>query len=192
MEALRREQVSTRFRLRLCGPTWRVLCSFVTAIDRRESGWCDKGRCISLCRSRPEQNPAWRIILPAPHGLPGFANPVEQVYPSLVPFLELADGRVIVATDGADEIEPAADGKSLRVVWRRWALVGSKAGQLVDPHITSEVVWRLDGATLTRDETFRSTETVTIRRWWVAVPTTAERSEMLAGRTAALGHFSRS
>jgi len=71
--------------------------------------------------------------LPAPHGLPGFANPVEQVYPSLVPFLELADGRVIVATDGADEIEPGADGKSLRVVWRRWALVGSKAGQLVDP-----------------------------------------------------------
>src|SRR6266852_6239986 len=48
--------------------------------------------------------------LPAPHGLPGFANPVEQVYPSLTPFVELADGRVIVATDGADEIEPAVDG----------------------------------------------------------------------------------
>ena len=117
--------------------------------------------------------------LPAPHGLQGFAYPVEQVYPSLVPFLELADGRVIVATDGADEIEPAVDGKSLRVVWRRWALVGSKAGQLVDPHITSEVVWHLDGATLTRDETFRSTEAVTLRRWWVAVPTTAGRNEML-------------
>src|SRR5712691_10011998 len=43
--------------------------------------------------------------LPAPHGLPGFANPVEQVYPAMVPFLELADGRVIAATDGADEIE---------------------------------------------------------------------------------------
>src|SRR5258706_4055745 len=56
--------------------------------------------------------------LPAPHGLPGFANPVEQVYASMVPFLELADGRVIVATDGADEIEPGADGRSLRVVWR--------------------------------------------------------------------------
>jgi hypothetical protein len=119
--------------------------------------------------------------LPAPHGLPGFANPVEQVYPSLVPFLELADGRVIVATDGADEIEPAVDGKSLRVVWRRWALVGSKAGQLVDPHITSEVVWRLDGATLTRDETLKSTEAVSVRHWWVAVPTTADRNEILAG-----------
>jgi hypothetical protein len=117
--------------------------------------------------------------LPAPHGLPGFANPVEQVYASLVPFLELADGRVIVATDGADQIEPATDGHSLRVVWRRWALVGSKAGQLVDSHITSEVVWRLDGATLTRDETIKSTEPISIRHWWVAVPMTGERHEML-------------
>jgi len=120
--------------------------------------------------------------LPAPQGLPGFANPVEQVYPSLVPFLELADGRVIVATDGADEIEPAADGKSLRAVWRRWALVGSKAGQLVDPHITSEVVWRLDGTTLTRDETLKSAETIVVRRWWVAAPSTADKNEVLAGR----------
>src|SRR6267378_5664265 len=115
--------------------------------------------------------------LPAPHGLNGFANPVEQVYPSLVPFLELADGRVIVAGDGADEIEPSADGKSLRVVWRRWALVGSKAGELVDPHITSEVSWHLEGSTLTRDETLKSTEPITIRRWWIAVPTTAAHNE---------------
>jgi hypothetical protein len=118
--------------------------------------------------------------LPAPHGLPGFANPVEQVYASLVPFLELADGRVIVTTDGADEIEPAPDGKSLRVVWRHWALVGSKAGQLVDPHITSEVVWHVDGSSLTRDETLKSTEPLTIRRWWIAVPTTADHDEVLA------------
>jgi hypothetical protein len=117
--------------------------------------------------------------LPAPHGLPGFANPVEQVYPSMTPFVELADGRVIVATDGADEIEPAADGKSLRVLWRRWALVGSRPGQLVDPHLTSEVVWRLDGATLTRDETLKSTEPISIRRWWLAVPATGARSDML-------------
>ncbi len=116
--------------------------------------------------------------LPAPHGLPGFANPVEQVYPSLVPFLELADGRVIVATDGADEIEPALDSKSLRAVWRRWALVGSKAGQLVDPHITSNVIWRFEGNTLTRDETLSSTEAISIRRWWFAVPTSADRTEV--------------
>lgn len=116
--------------------------------------------------------------LPAPHGLPGFAAPVEQVYPSLTPFIELQDGRVLAATDGADEIEPAADGHSLRVVWRRWAVIGGKAGELLDPHLTSEVVWRLDGQTLLREETLSATEALTVRRWWVAVPTTAPQSEV--------------
>jgi hypothetical protein len=122
--------------------------------------------------------------LPAPHGLPGFANPVEQVYPSMVPFLELADGRIISTTDGADEITPAADGKSLRVVWRRWALIGRKSGELVDPHITSEVVWQLEGSKLTRDESLKSGEPITIRRWWIAMPTTTARNEssLFSGR----------
>jgi hypothetical protein len=115
--------------------------------------------------------------LPAPHGLQGIAAPVEQVYPSLAPFIELADGRVLVAGDGADEIEPGTDGQSLRVVWRRWAVVGTKSGELTDPHITSEVVWRLEGATLTREETLKASSAVTLRRWWVAVPTDAARSE---------------
>lgn len=116
--------------------------------------------------------------LPAPHGLPGTAAPVEQVYPALTPFIELADGRVLVAGDGADEIEPAPDGKSLRVVWRRWAVIGDKAGQLADPHLTSEVVWHIQGTTLSRDETLKSSEAVTIRRWWVAVPTTDPQGEV--------------
>src|SRR5215813_8722642 len=51
--------------------------------------------------------------LPAPFGLDGFAAPVETIYPALVPYIELADGRVVVTTDGADLIEPAADGQSL-------------------------------------------------------------------------------
>jgi hypothetical protein len=114
--------------------------------------------------------------LPAPHGLVGFANPVEQVYPSLVPFIELTDGRVLAATDGADEIEPAADGRSLRVVWRRWALIGGKPGQLIDPHLTSEVVWRLEGNTLRRDETLRSAAAIKLRRWWIAVPSTGSQN----------------
>ncbi len=110
----------------------------------------------------------------------------------MVPFLELADGRVIAATDGADEIAPAADGKSLRVVWRRWVLIGSKAGQLVDPHILSEIVWHLEGSTLTRDETLKSTEPITIRRWWIAVPTTAAHNEssLVGGRRIDHFHFS--
>jgi hypothetical protein len=115
--------------------------------------------------------------LPAPHGLPGTASPVEQVYPSLVPFIELEDGRVLVATDGADEIEPGPDARSLRVVWRRWAQVGAKPGVLTDPHIRSEVVWRLAGNTLVREETLEASAAVTLRRWWVAVPSTATLSE---------------
>jgi hypothetical protein len=110
--------------------------------------------------------------LPAPHGLPGFANPVEQVYPSLVPFIELTDGRVLAATEGADEIEPGTDGHSLRARWRRWALIGGKPGQLVDPGITSEVSWHLEGDSLVRDETLKVENSIKVRRWWVAVPTT--------------------
>jgi hypothetical protein len=119
--------------------------------------------------------------LPAPHGLNGFANPVEQVYASLVPFLQLADGRTLVTTDGADEIQPGVDGKSLRVLWRRWAQLDGKPGQLVDPQITSEVIWRIDGGTLTRDETLRSAQDITLYRWWVAVPSTFDRDVPIAG-----------
>lgn len=113
--------------------------------------------------------------LPAPHGLAGFTAPVEQIHPSLVPYLELEDGRVVVASDGADEIEPSSDGRSLRVVWRRWALIGGKPGNFVDPHLTSEVSFRIDGSSLVREETLTASEPVTIRRWRFAVPTTAAR-----------------
>lgn len=117
--------------------------------------------------------------LPAPHGLPGFANPVDQIYPALVPFIELADGRVIVATDGADEISTDAHGKTLRAVWRRWAVTGSKPGELFDPHITSEVVWRFADQTLTRTETLTATGPVLVRRWWVAVPVTSATDDVV-------------
>ena len=85
--------------------------------------------------------------------------------------------------------KPARDGKSLRVVWRRWALIGSKAGQLVDPHIASEITWRLEGSTLTRDEILKSTEPITIRRWWIAIPSTATHNEssLIDGRR--IDHF---
>ncbi|MCU1266957.1 MAG: hypothetical protein JWM21_3275 [Acidobacteria bacterium] len=115
--------------------------------------------------------------LPAPHGLNGFANPVEQNYPALVPFLQLADGRTLVAADGADEIEPGADGRSLRVVWRRWVALNGKAGELLDPKITSEVVWRIEGSALTRTETLRSEADIELKRWWVALPSILTRHE---------------
>ena len=177
MAALAREKIST-FSAEIIRPDVARFIFFRRG-DRQAGVWLVRqGPIYFTVPITTGTKPGVADYLPAPYGLPGFANPVEQVYPSLVPFLELADGRVIVATDGADEIEPAADGRSLRVVWRRWALVGSKAGQLLDPHITSEVIWHLDGSSLTRDETLKSTDGLILRRWWVAIPTTAGLNEM--------------
>jgi hypothetical protein len=107
---------------------------------------------------------------PAPHGLPGFAAPVEQIYPALTPFIELQDGRTIIATDGADVIDPSADGQTLRVRWNRWAVLGGKSGELLDAGLTTEVVWHIDKNTLTREETTTAEQPVNIRRWWLTVP----------------------
>jgi len=122
--------------------------------------------------------------LPAPHGLPGFANPVEQINAALVPFIELEDGRTLVATDGADEIIPGRDGTSLKAVWKRWALVGGKSGEFVDPGITSEVSWRINGNNLIRDETLTAKQNVALKRWWLALPSTASKltTEFVKGR----------
>ena len=127
---------------------------------------------------------------PAPHGLAGFAAPVEQIYPSLTPFVELADGRTVVATDGADMIEPAADGKSLRVRWTKWVVTGTPSGKPQDVGLTTEVVWRIENGTLWREETLSSKQAISIRRWWLALPTTYDRveTEMLKG--VRVDHFS--
>jgi hypothetical protein len=129
--------------------------------------------------------------LPAPHGLPGFAVPVEQNVPALVPYLELEDGRTIVAGDGADEIHPSADGKELRAVWRRWASIGTKSGQLVDPGLTSEVRWTLGDKTLTRVETLTARDPMTIRTWRVIMPTTAASAASHPGSTLLTGSGAR-
>ena len=111
--------------------------------------------------------------LPAPHGLPGFAVPVEQFLPALVPYLELDDGRRIVAGDGADVIEPSADGRGLHAVWRRWTVVGGPPARPVDVGLTSTVDWAIDGGTLVRKETIEAARPVVVRRFEVALPTTA-------------------
>jgi hypothetical protein len=107
---------------------------------------------------------------PLPDGFPGIAVPVEKIYPCLVPFLELEDGRTIAAADGADEIKPAADGKSVTAVWRRWVIVGAEAGVLVDPGLVSEVNWTLEGNTLRRKELLTASRTLNVRRLWLAIP----------------------
>ena len=128
--------------------------------------------------------------LPAPHGLPGFAAPVEQNYPALVPYIELADGRVVVAADGADVIEPSSDGQMLRVRWNRWALVGGKAGEWLDVGLTSEVVWRIEHGTLTREEIVTTRTPVNIRRWQLVVPSTYAKVETEFNKGLRLDRFS--
>jgi hypothetical protein len=122
--------------------------------------------------------------LPIPHGLPGFAAPVEQSFPVLVPFVELSDGRKIVASDGADAIQPSADGRTLRAHWTHWSLVGAKAGEWIDVGLMSDVVWRIDNDTFTREETLSSDRPVNIRTWQMAVPSSYGQVEtQLQGQT---------
>jgi hypothetical protein len=113
--------------------------------------------------------------LAAPHGLRGFDVPAEQTVPAMVPYLELDDGHVYVAGDGADEIKAGPDGRSLTVTWRRWAMIGAKSGQLSNPGLTSEVSWALSGDSLIRSERIESDKPRTIRRLSVMFPSTADR-----------------
>ena len=111
--------------------------------------------------------------LPAPHGLPGFAAPVEQTAPAGTSFFEMPDGRTVVTTDGADEIVPGNGGRSLRATWRRFALVGGKTGELIEPGFEVSTTWQIDGATLTRTETLTSGRDLTIRRLSFLLSSTA-------------------
>lgn len=117
--------------------------------------------------------PAIADYLPMPHGLPGIAAPVEEVYPALVPFITLADGKEYAASDGADEIVAGKDGTSLDIFNRKWARVGSKSGERFPIGLTSRVSWRVEGTKLIRRETVEAEDSVSIRNWRVAVTSTA-------------------
>ena len=152
---------------------------FNTSKDRPEGVWLVRQGNISFALPiTVGTKPAISDYLPAPFGLVGFANPVEEVYPSLVPFLELADGKTYAASEGSSEIEPAADGRSLTVTWRKWGRVGSKPGERFDIGITSKVIWRLLPNGLERTETLVANNDVKVKHWWVAVPTTADHSQI--------------
>jgi hypothetical protein len=114
--------------------------------------------------------------LPAPYGLPGFAAPVEQFVPIMTPYIELEDGRVIVAGDCADEIFPAADGQSLRAVWKHFAQLGMKSGQTNDPGFSTEVNWKIEGTKIVRTETITASRPIKIRRFWTIIPTSGDHS----------------
>ncbi len=112
---------------------------------------------------------------PVPHGLLGFDVPVEKLYPCLVPFLELEGGTTIAAADGADEIHPSSDGKSVTAAWSRWVVVGAKAGETIDPGLVTEVTWSLTRNGLRRSEVITPSKAVMVRRLWMAVPTRSDR-----------------
>src|SRR5262249_26453194 len=64
-------------------------------------------------------------------------------------------------------------GRELQAVWRRWAVLGSKAGQFTDPGITANVRWELKGTSLVRTETLSTAKPLEVRRMWMVLPSTA-------------------
>jgi len=130
--------------------------------------------------------PAVADYLPAPHGLPGFAAPVEQTVPAGASFFDMPDGRTLAATDGADEIVPGTDGRSLRVTWRRFVAVGDKTGNWIEPGFEVSTTWRIDGTTLTRTETLTSKRDVTLARLRFLLSSTATSHSEPASEAGAI------
>jgi len=127
-----------------------------------------------------ETKPGTSDYLPAPYNLTNFAPPVEQILPVVTPFLTLSNGKTIVASGGADEIEASPNGMAIRAVWRHWATIGGKAGDLTDPGIVADVRWELSGASLIRTETLFATSPVKITHFAVVVPTTTDEESTIS------------
>lgn len=134
--------------------------------------------------------PAIADYLAAPYGLPGFSAPVEEVYPSFVPFLELADGKTYATSEGATEIIPAADGKSLKVIWKKWARIGSKSGETFANNLTSEVEFRIENNKLIRRETLTAEQDTAIKKWRVAMPLTGDQTRFEMKNNERTDYFS--
>lgn len=117
--------------------------------------------------------PAISDYLAAPFGLAGFAAPVEEVYPSFTPFFELADGKTYAASEGATEIFPSKDNQTLRGVWKKFAKISTKSGERFDIGLTSEIVWKIVGNKLIREEKLTADKDLTLKNWKFAFPSTA-------------------
>ena len=171
--ALRREKIET-FPTAPALPDVARFDLFAKTADKQLGVWLvRRGKMQFALPVTVGPKPGIADYLPAPFGLLGFAAPVEEVYPSLIPFLTLADGKTYSASDGADTVEPAADGLSLRTTNRKWALIGSKSGERFANGITSVVEWKLHGGRLLRAETLTATADVVIKDWKFALPSTA-------------------
>jgi hypothetical protein len=181
MKALEKENV-TQFPAVINLPQVSRFEFFEKKSDRQFGVWLVRdGRFQFALPITTGTKPAIADYLPAPFGLPGFSAPVEEVYPSLVPFLELADGKTYATSEGADLVEPAADGKSLKATWGKWAQLGSKSGETFASGLTSEVFFRLEKNKLIRRETLTADQDLIIKKWRFAVPTSADKAQGEAG-----------
>jgi hypothetical protein len=148
---------------------------FANSPEKQEGVWLyRKGELRFALPITVGTRPAIADYLPAPFGLSGFSAPVEEVYPSFVPFVTLADGKQYAAADGADEIVPGADGRSLKIVNRKWAQIGSKSGERFDIGLDSQVEFRINGGSLIRTETLTARNPTEISLWKFVFPSTGE------------------
>lgn len=147
---------------------------FFSSGEKKEGVWLVRqGKLRFALPITVGTKPAVADYLPAPFGLAGFAAPVEEVYPSYVPFLTLSDGKVYAASDGADSITPGANGSSLKFTNTRWARVGSKSGERFETGLRSDVEFVIQGGKLVRRETLTASKDVEIKAWKFAFPSTA-------------------
>ncbi len=197
MRALRAERISSfSAKPNLPDPLYRL--DFFRKGDRVAGVWLVRlGTLRFALPFTTGTRPGIADYLPAPHGLAGFAVPVEQLVPVLTPYLELEDGRTIAACDGADKIQPMflepdpGNRKHEGVLgvtadWKRWSVVNLEKAdddlpfgqpeKLVEPGLSTEVRWSiLSPENLARSETIAASEPVTIRRLRLAFPTAANR-----------------
>jgi hypothetical protein len=119
--------------------------------------------------------PAIADYLPAPYGLAGFAAPVEEVYPSLVPFIKLSDGKTYAACDGADAITPSPDALALKISNTRWAQIDSKSGERFENGLKSNVEFRVANGVFIRRETLTALKDTRVENWRVVFPATGSQ-----------------
>jgi len=149
---------------------------FADKPDKKEGVWLYRdGKLRFALPITVGTKPAIADYLPAPFGLAGFAAPVEEVYPTLVPFVKLSDGKTYAAADGADSIEPGRDGLSLKIANTRWAQVDSKSGERFENGLKSDVEFRVVGGALIRRETLTALRDLNIEGWRVTFPTTGSQ-----------------
>lgn len=152
---------------------------FFSKTDKQSGVWLVRqGKLRFALPITTGTKPGIADYMPAPYGLSGFSAPVEEVYPSMTPFVTLADGKTYVTTDGADLIEPRADGRGVKVTWNKWARVGSKSGERFANGLTSVVEFTIEQNKLIRKETITATADVEIKNWKFAVPSTADRESV--------------